>query len=293
MKKRLTLWLAFLGAVKGGRERVAKEINGLGVGAGINFRLGDGGWADGHATESNAKFWLESFGPKNVAAWMYSRPTQIAREMELWRKAYSWGVRRFTINAEQHWKVKNANELAAEYVEKMRAAFPDCELSHAPFAFRISHSDFPYVGFGKLDVSYDQLYVEEFGMSAVGAQKRYDEETALFLKKYPELESQRRSTVGDLYGSDLNRVWGAKVPGVWTQNSFDRHIDNSDRRGETDLDFYTIDAALAETDGTASKPWHALQKYCSNLLASSEYCDEEYLQCLKPDFCFEKGGRTK
>jgi hypothetical protein len=74
-----------------------------------------------------------------------------------------------------------------------------------------------------------------------------------------------------LYGSDLQKVWGTKVPGVWTQNSFDRHMENSERRGEADIDFYTIDAALAETDGTQSKPWRALQKWCADYAA---------LQCL-------------
>ena len=53
--KRITLWLAFLGAVKGGIVRVTQEILSLGVMAGINFRLGDGGWIDNHATENNTK----------------------------------------------------------------------------------------------------------------------------------------------------------------------------------------------------------------------------------------------
>lgn len=275
---RLTLWLAFLGAVKGGRERIRDEIDSLGVGAGLNFRLGDGGWSDAHATDDNVKFWVDSFGQERVAAWQYSRPDRIDAEILLWQKIYELGVRRFCINAESHWKIKNADLLAASYVEKMRKRFPDCEISHAPFAFRVSHGTsgvyggkqifaFPYRGFGDLDCAYDQLYVEEFGMTAIGAHARYDREMSEYLKMHPEIAYQKRSTIADLYGSDLNRVWGGHVAGQWTQNSFDRHIENAQRRGETDLDFYTIDASLAETDGTPSKPWPALQKWCRDFAA--------------------------
>jgi len=299
--KKTVFWLAYPQTPRGGIDRVIDEINALQIDAVLSVRIGQAGRIENGCDEPFVAKVLQRLGADRVEIWWGSHPTTWAEELHLAMQYHRLGVRRFAINAETAWKFSGSNAVAEKYSGEALRLLPDSRVSHAPFALMQSHAagNFPYLGFAKLHAAYLQWYPNEFGGNRAYWAKRYADERRAFVSANPSMQHQEIITMGDIYGADFGKSWGLRpAPGVWADSHLDSQLALSDQFAESEIAFYSVDAALSETERTSgrSAPWQAVRRWAGGVAqknldeAHKKYCSETLQQCIDPDViqsCFD------
>lgn len=294
--KRTTFWMAYLSSIVGGKERVVDELQSLQLDACLSIRIGQAGRLEGGIDEKTVQYFQDKLGRDRVEIWWGSSPSTVHGEVYQAKKFHAIGVRRFVVNAETAWKFAGSNTHAAQYSEMLLKALPDSFIAHAPFAMWQSHgtgsAPFPYVGFAALHHAFNQLYPNEFGGSREYWNARYERELKAFREANPILLKQSCSILGDLYGSSFGRSWGLKpAPVEWSDEHLTAHLALSERLGDSEIAFYSIDAAISESDRTKSKPFSAVKRWAKaqatfreEIMAAEakKFTSEQELMCLHP-----------
>lgn len=282
--KRTTFWLAYPSTPKGGIARILDELEALDIGACLSVRIGQAGNIENGVDEAMVQRVIDRIGLDRTEIWWGSHPTTWESELRLAARFHRMGVRRFVINAETAWKREGANAVAEKCSKESRKILPDSEIWHAPFAMMQSHGvgglykdkyyhAFPYLGFASLDGMFLQHYPNEFGGKRAEWDARYEREVKGFLKANPSVAKQKIVCMGDLYGSDFGRSWGLTPAAVkWDDSHLDSHLALSERMSDPEIAFYSIDAALSESERPVkgqpqSNPWGAVQRWAARLRA--------------------------
>lgn len=228
---------AFVAAVvKSGAKWVAPRI--------ATGKMRDGYWTSATAREATEKF--HAAGIK-VYPWVYSYPNTCLVEVAWFKAAQDEGADGVFIDAEIEYEQGDHAAQAELFMVSLRKAVgEDFFVGHAPFAYPLWHSGFPYEVFGKYcDAVADQLYWTEFNDQ--GAQHHIDATTAQWKSHdaaFPKI-ARPRHPIGVSYGNELKGIKNPP-PGKLKRADVDTFLDWCEKSGFEAYSLYSIEAACPE-----------------------------------------------
>lgn len=193
------IWIAYINyAEKGNLEKIVERCVRAGLGW-LAVKSGDTS-ASVVWTRARARLVELAHGAGlKIYSWNFSNPRGLEFQVGQIRSNIYTGVDGHIVNAEGAWN--GMRDKANRFVDMIRKSCSTDWIAHAPFALPLSHPQFPYNEFGRLDATLPQLYWTEFGDNGFAAEfERYTSQWSKQSKMSPDWAANNVWPIGVTYG---------------------------------------------------------------------------------------------